>query len=180
MIYTPTKLNGAFVIEPQPIRDERGFFSYLFDAREAAAHGLRVGVVQVKLSYNVSKGTLRGMHYQAPPAAEVKLVRCTRGAVWDIIVDVRPDSPTYLQHIGVELSAENRKSLYVPQLFAHGYQTLTDDAEVVYQVDEYYAPQTERGLRYDDPVLQLKWPIPVESVSKKDQSWPLLELAKNS
>jgi dTDP-4-dehydrorhamnose 3,5-epimerase len=136
--------------------------------------------VQVKLSYNVSKGTLRGMHYQAPPAAEVKLVRCTRGAVWDIIVDVRPDSPTYLQHIGVELSAENRKSLYVPQLFAHGYQTLTDDAEVVYQVDEYYAPQTERGLRYDDPVLQLKWPIPVESVSKKDQSWPLLELAKNS
>src|SRR5262245_15639503 len=175
MIYTATKLGGAFIIEPAPIKDERGFFTYLFDAKEAAGHGLRVGCVQVKLSYNYRKGTLRGMHYQAAPATEVKLVRCTRGAVWDIIVDARPESPTYLQHIGVELSADNRKALYVPQMFAHGYQTLTDDAEVVYQVDEYYAPQTERGMRYDDPVLGLQWPLPVASVSPKDQAWPLLK-----
>jgi dTDP-4-dehydrorhamnose 3,5-epimerase len=174
MIYTATKLAGAFIIEPQPIRDDRGFFTYLLDAKEAAEHGLSVGCVQVKLSYNFKKGTLRGMHYQTEPATEVKLVRCTRGSVWDIIVDVRPGSPTYLQHIGVELSAENRKALYVPQMFAHGYQTLVDDSEVVYQVDEYYAPQTERGLRYDDPALQLQWPVPVTSVSKRDQAWALL------
>jgi dTDP-4-dehydrorhamnose 3,5-epimerase len=174
MIYTETKLRGAFIIEPELIRDERGAFTYLFESREAAAKGLRTNVVQVKLSYNIRKGTLRGMHYQAPPAAEVKLVRCTRGVVWDVIVDVRPDSPTYLQHIGVELSADNRKALYVPQMFAHGYQTLTDDAEVVYQVDEFYAPQHERGLRYDDPKLKINWPVPVDSISKKDHAWQLL------
>lgn len=174
MIYTETKLRGAFVIEPEMIRDERGSFAYLFESREAAAHGLRTGVCQVKLSHNHHKGTLRGMHYQVPPAAEMKLVRCIRGAVWDVIVDLRPESPTYLQHIGVELSAENRKSLYVPQLFAHGYQTLTDDAEVVYQVDEFYAPAHERGIRHNDPRLGIEWPLPVASISKKDELWPLL------
>jgi len=174
MIYTETKLPGAFVIEAQMIRDDRGGFAYLFESREAASKGLRTGCVQVKLSTNVKKGTLRGMHYQVPPAAEVKLVRCIRGAVWDIIVDIRPDSPTYLQSFGVELSAENRKALYVPQLFAHGYQTLTDDAEVVYQVDEFYAPQHERGMRFDDPKLNLQWPLGVASISAKDQAWPLL------
>lgn len=174
MIYTETKLRGAFVVEPEMIRDERGAFAYLFESREAAKHGLRTGIVQVKLSTNVHKGTLRGMHYQVAPAAEVKYVRCTRGAVWDVIVDVRPDSPTYLQHFGAELSAENRKALYVPQMFAHGYQTLTDDAEVVYQVDEFYAPQQERGMRHDDPKLGILWPLPVASISKKDEAWPLL------
>ncbi|HWP41455.1 MAG TPA: dTDP-4-dehydrorhamnose 3,5-epimerase [Tepidisphaeraceae bacterium] len=174
MIYTPTKLAGAVVLEPQPIRDERGFFAYLLDVRDAQAHGLSVGLAQVKLSYNFKKGTLRGMHWQAPPAAEVKLVRCTRGAILDVIVDLRADSPTYLQHIAVELTADNRKALYVPQLFAHGYQTLTDDVEVVYQVDEFYAPQHERGLRYDDPALGIHWPLPVSSLSRKDASWPLI------
>ena len=176
MKYTATTLDGAFVIDPEPIRDERGFFTYLFDSKEAESHGLRTGCVQVKLSFNHHKGTLRGMHYQVPPSAEIKLVRCTCGAVWDIIVDVRPGSPTYLQHFGVELSADNRRALYVPQMFAHGYQTLTDDAEVVYQVDEFYAPKTERGLRYDDPALKLQWPLSVHSISKRDQAWPLLEV----
>ena len=174
MIYTPTRLAGAVILEPQPICDERGFFAYLLDVRDAQAHGLRVSLAQVKLSYNFKKGTLRGMHWQTPPAAEVKLVRCTRGAILDVIVDLRPDSPTYLQHIAVELTADNRKALYVPQLFAHGYQTLTDDVEVVYQVDEFYAPQHERGLRYDDPALGIHWPLPVTSLSRKDASWPLI------
>jgi dTDP-4-dehydrorhamnose 3,5-epimerase len=175
MIYTQTKLRGAYVIDIQPIGDDRGFFSYLFDAKEAASHGLSVKLAQVKLSYNPKKGTLRGMHYQAAPALESKLIRCTRGAILDIVVDVRKDSPTYLQHVAVELTANNRKALYVPPLFAHGYQTLADDSEVVYQVDEYYAPQAERGLRFDDPALGLEWPLPVSNLSAKDRSWALIE-----
>jgi dTDP-4-dehydrorhamnose 3,5-epimerase len=115
------------------------------------------------------------MHYQAAPALESKLIRCTRGAILDIVVDVRKDSPTYLQHVAVELTANNRKALYVPPLFAHGYQTLADDSEVVYQVDEYYAPQAERGLRFDDPALGLEWPLPVSNLSAKDRSWALIE-----
>jgi dTDP-4-dehydrorhamnose 3,5-epimerase len=174
MIYTETNLRGAFVIEPQTIRDDRGFFAYLFDVREAASHGVRVGVAQVKLAYNHQKGTLRGMHYQAAPSTETKLIRCTRGAVWDVIVDMRPDSPTYRKSFGVELTADNRKALYVPQLFAHGYQTLCDDVEVIYQVDEFYAPQHERGVRFDDPALGLSWPLPVSVMSPKDRNWPLL------
>jgi dTDP-4-dehydrorhamnose 3,5-epimerase len=174
MIYTETNLRGAFVIEPQPIHDDRGFFTYLFDVREAAGHGVSVGVAQVKLSYNHQKGTLRGMHYQAAPSTETKLIRCTRGAVWDVIVDMRSDSPTYLKNFSVELTADNRKALYVPQMFAHGYQTLCDDVEVIYQVDEFYAPQHERGVRWNDPLLGLQWPLPVTLMSKKDENWPLL------
>jgi dTDP-4-dehydrorhamnose 3,5-epimerase len=174
MNYVETKLKGAFIIEPQPIHDNRGFFAYLFDAHEAASHGLATQLAQVKLSYNDRKGTVRGMHYQAAPALESKLVRCIRGAVYDIIVDMRPDSPTYLQHIGVELNTDNRRALYVPPLFAHGYQTLCDECEVVYQVDTFYAPEHERGVRYDDPLLRLRWPIAVNAVSRKDQTWPLL------
>ena len=177
MKFTETALAGAFIIDVEPIADDRGFFTYLYCARQAAEHGIATEVAQVKLSYNKRKGTLRGMHYQVPPAAETKLVRCTRGAVWDVIVDLRPDSPTYLQHVGVELSVDNRRGLFVPALFAHGYQTLTDGAEVTYQVDEFYAPQHERGLRYDDPRLALRWPLPVEVISSKDASWPLLEPA---
>jgi dTDP-4-dehydrorhamnose 3,5-epimerase len=180
LIYTPTNLSGAFVIDVQPIRDERGFFSYLFDAREAASHGLRVGLAQVKLSYNNRKGTLRGMHYQVSPAAEIKLIRCTRGAVWDVIVDMRPDSPTYLKSFGLELSAENRTALYVPQMFAHGYQTLADDTEVVYQVDEFYAPQHERGVRYDDPAIGLDWPLAVADMSPRDRAWKLIEKSQKA
>jgi dTDP-4-dehydrorhamnose 3,5-epimerase len=174
MIYTETNLAGAFVIDIAPIRDDRGFFTYLFESREAATHGLRIGVAQVKLSFNHHKGTLRGMHWQAAPAAEIKLIRCTRGAIWDVIVDMRPESPTYLQNFGVELTAENRRALYVPQLFAHGYLTLEDNTEVVYQVDEFYSPKNERGLRWDDPALKLKWPVPVSNVSPRDEQWALL------
>ncbi len=175
MKFTETALAGAFIIDIAPIADDRGFFTYLYCARQAAEQGIATSVAQVKLSYNKRKGTLRGMHFQVPPAAETKLVRCTRGAVWDVIVDLRPDSPTYLKNLGVELSADNHRALFVPALFAHGYQTLTDDAEVTYQVDEFYAPQHERGLRYDDPRLALRWPLPVGAVSPKDASWPLLE-----
>jgi dTDP-4-dehydrorhamnose 3,5-epimerase len=177
MKFTETALKGAFIIDIEPIADDRGYFTYLFCAEQAAEHGLATRVAQVKLSYNKRKGTLRGMHFQVPPAAETKLVRCPRGAVWDVIVDLRPDSPTYLQHAGVELSADNHRGLFVPAMFAHGYQTLTDDTEVAYQVDEFYAPQHERGLRYDDPRLKLSWPLAVEVISPKDASWPLLEAA---
>jgi dTDP-4-dehydrorhamnose 3,5-epimerase len=179
MIYTPTALRGAYIIDVKPIADERGFFTYLYCANEAAEQGISSTVAQVKLAYNRRKGTLRGMHYQVPPAAETKLIRCTRGAVWDVIVDLRRESPTYLQNLGVELTADNHRALYVPAMFAHGYQTLSDDAEVSYQVDEFYAPQHERGLRWDDPRLAIDWPLPVSILSPKDAAWPLLEAAES-
>jgi len=177
MTFTPTALAGAFIIDVEPVVDDRGFFTYLFCAKQAAEHGIATTVAQVKLSYNRRRATLRGMHFQVPPAAETKLVRCTRGAIYDVIVDLRKGSPTYLKHVGVELSADNRRAVFVPALFAHGYQTLTDDAEVTYQVDEFYAPQHERGLRYDDPRLAIRWPMGVEVISPKDASWPLLDAA---
>lgn len=175
MKFVETDITGAYVIEPEVLRDERGFFARTFCAREFTEHGLKPVVAQSNLSFNDREGTLRGMHYQLPPAAEAKLVRCTRGAIYDVIVDLRPDSPTYMSHVGVELSEENRAALYVPELFAHGYQALTDGAEVVYQVSEFYAPGHERGLRYDDPALGIEWPLPVSVISEKDRSWPPFE-----
>jgi dTDP-4-dehydrorhamnose 3,5-epimerase len=175
MVYTETNLAGAFVIDLEKIEDSRGFFAYLFEAKEMAARGLSTACVQVKLSHNLRKGTVRGMHWQKPPAAETKLVRCIRGAVHDVIVDLRKDSPTYLQHVAVELSAENHRALYVPREFAHGYQTLTDGAEVMYHVDEFYAPQHEAGLRFDDPTLRIAWPLPISDMSPKDAAWELLK-----
>jgi len=175
MKFTATNLRDAWVVELEPRADDRGFFSRTFCAREFEEHGLKPVFVQANLSYNYKKGTLRGMHYQLPPGAETKLVRCTAGAIYDVIVDLRPESPTYLQHFGIELTAENRKSLYVPELFGHGYLTLTDGAEVVYQVGEFYAPGHERGLRYDDPALGIQWPVAIELLSEKDRNWPLLE-----
>jgi dTDP-4-dehydrorhamnose 3,5-epimerase len=177
MRYTPTPLAGTFVIEMEKIADSRGYFANLFESREAATHGIDVNIVQIKLSYNVRKGTLRGMHLQLPPAAESKLVRCIRGAVHDVIVDLRENSPTYLKHFSIDLSAENGSALYVPKMFAHGYQTLTDDAEVMYQVDAFYSPGHEKGLRYDDPALGIKWPLPVDELSPKDAAWPLIDPA---
>lgn len=174
MKFTETKLKGAFIIELEERTDSRGFFARTFCAREFEEHGLKPAVVQCNMSYNHKKGTMRGMHYQIEPAMEAKLVRCTRGAVYDVIVDMRPDSPTYLQHIGVELTADNRKALYVPEMFAHGYLTLVDGAEVFYQVSEFYTPGTERGLRYDDPALGIEWPVPIEVISEKDAAWALL------
>jgi dTDP-4-dehydrorhamnose 3,5-epimerase len=177
MLYTPTPLAGAFVIEVQKLEDERGFFAYAFDAKEAAAHGLNPAVAQMKISYNHIRGTVRGLHWQNPPAGEVKTIRCVRGRIWDVIVDLRPTSPSYLKNFAVELSADNRRCIYVPEKFAHGYQTLSDDAEVLYQVSNFYAPQHEAGLRYNDPVLGIAWPLPVASVSPKDENWPLLDAA---
>lgn len=175
MIFSETKLRGAFLIDPEVREDERGFFARTFCQREFEAHGLKPGVAQCNLSFNQQAGTLRGLHYQAPPVAETKLVRCTRGAVLDVIVDLREGSPTYLQHVAVELSEDNRRALYVPELFAHGYQALTDGAEVTYQVGEFYTPGYERGLRFDDPRLAIPWPLPVTVMSDKDRAWPLLQ-----
>jgi len=174
MRYAPTPLAGAFVLDLEKIEDSRGYFAYLFDSAEAQQHGLRTEVLQVKLSSNKVKGTLRGMHLQLPPAQESKLLRCIRGAIYDVIVDLRTDSPTYLHHFGVELSSDNHRALYVPPMFAHGYQTLTDHAEVMYQVDQEYSPGHEMGLRYDDPALKIRWPLPVTQISEKDKAWPLV------
>ena len=175
MLFTETPLKGAFVIDLEHRNDHRGFFARTFCAKEFEDHGLKPTVAQCNLSYNHKKGTLRGMHYQTPPAAETKLIRCTQGAIYDVIIDMRPDSPTYLAHFGIELTAENRRALYVPEMFAHGYQALTDGAEVIYQVGEFYTPGYERGLRYNDPVFKIEWPLPVTEISEKDQSWPLFE-----
>lgn len=175
MKFTPTKLRGAFIIDIETREDPRGGFARTFCQKEFEAHGLKPTVAQCNLSYNHRAGTLRGMHYQVAPACETKLIRCTRGAIWDVIIDMRPDSPTYRQHIGVELTADNHRALYVPEMFAHGYQALTDGAEVVYQVGEFYTPGYERGLRYDDPAFAIDWPMPVSVISDKDAAWPLFE-----
>ena len=175
MLLTRTALPGATIIDLDVKSDSRGFFARTFCREEFAQAGLDPMVEQCSLAYNHLAGTVRGMHYQLPPAAEAKLVRCTRGAILDIIVDLRPESPTYFQHIAVELTADNRRALYVPPMFAHGYQTLVDATEVSYQVSERYAPGMERGLRFDDPALALPWPAPVTVVSDKDLAWPPLQ-----
>jgi dTDP-4-dehydrorhamnose 3,5-epimerase len=171
MIFTETKLKGAFVIDIERREDSRGFFARAFCQHEFEAHGLKPMIAQANLAFNHKTGTLRGMHFQLPPAAETKLVRCTRGAILDIIVDLRPESPTYLQHIAVELSEDNSRALYVPERFAHGYQVLRDRTETSYQVGEFYTPGSEGGLLYNDPRLGLQWPLPVAVISDKDQQW---------
>ena len=173
MRFTETELQGAFAIDLEPREDERGFFARAWCEQELADHGLDTRVSQCNLAYNTKEGTLRGMHYQAPPHAEVKLVRCTSGGVYDVIIDLRPDSPSYMGWIGVELTAENRRALYVPEGFAHGYQTLSDGTETYYQVSAPYTPAAERGVRWDDPVFGIEWPPAAERViSEKDRAWP--------
>ena len=174
MRFIPTKLPGAFLIEPEPRADDRGFFARTFCVREFREHGLVTQFVQCSISVNRQAGTLRGMHYQLPPSCEAKLVRCTAGAIFDVIVDLRRDSPTYLQHFGVDLTAPNRRALYVPEMFAHGFQTLEDETEVFYQISEFYAPDKSTGLRFDDPKLAIHWPRPIATISEKDHLWPLL------
>jgi len=174
LIITTTDIAGVAVIDLDLREDHRGFFARTFDRQEFVDAGLEPVVEQCNLSFNYAAGTLRGMHFQVSPHPETKLVRCTRGAIVDIIVDMRPDSPTRLQHVQVELTAENRRALYVPPYFAHGYQTLVDGTEVTYQVGGAYTPAAERGLRHDDPDLGLTWPLPVSVISDKDRSWPLL------
>ena len=174
MIFTETTLSGAFIIDLERREDDRGFFARVFCQNEFTDHGLKPLIAQANIAFNTRKGTLRGMHFQFPPAAETKLVRCTRGAIVDIIVDLRPESPTYLQHVAVELSADNHRALYVPERFAHGYQVLEDITETSYQVGEFYTPEAEGGLRHDDPRLGLTWPLPVTEITEKDQAFPLL------
>lgn len=172
MKYTPTEVDGVMIVDLEPHGDDRGLFARTFDAQDFAAHGLDATVSQCNLSYNVAKGTLRGMHLQVPPHAEGKLVRCTAGAIVDVAVDVRPDSPTRGRHVMVELSAANRRALFLPPYVAHGYQTLTENAEVIYQTSGPYAPGAERGYRHDDPAFGIAWPLPVQAMSGKDASWP--------
>jgi dTDP-4-dehydrorhamnose 3,5-epimerase len=176
MLFTETKLRGAFIIDIQPHNDNRGFFARAFCQKEFEAHGLKPVIAQSNVAFNISKGTLRGMHFQFPPAAETKVVRCTRGAILDIIVDLRPESPTYLEHIAVELTEDNHRALYVPERFAHGYQVLADKTETSYQVGEFYTPGCEGGLLYSDPKLGLSWPLPVSVISDKDQVWAPLSV----
>jgi dTDP-4-dehydrorhamnose 3,5-epimerase len=175
VIITKTAIEGPAIIDLELREDDRGFFARTFDVAEFEAAGLNPAVEQCNASYNHKAGTLRGMHYQLAYAPEVKLVRCIRGAIVDKIVDMRPDSPTYLEHVSVELTAENRRALYVPAMFAHGYQTLVDGTEVIYQVTGKYTPDAERGQLYSDPALKLEWPLEVTTISAKDAGWALLE-----
>ena len=172
MNFKETKLGGAFVIDLEMHEDNRGFFARAWCSREFEAHGLLGSLAQSNISFNREAGTLRGMHYQAAPHEEAKLVRCTKGAIYDVIIDLRPHSPTYLEWVAVELSADNYKMVYVPEGFAHGYQTLVDGTEVFYQVSEFYAPAAERGVRYDDPVFEINWSMDVVLISSKDRNWP--------
>jgi dTDP-4-dehydrorhamnose 3,5-epimerase len=174
VIFTETPLSGAWVIELERRGDDRGFFARTFCTREFAAHGLVTAFVQGNMSLSATPGTLRGLHYQHAPAAETKLMRCVQGAMWDVIVDLRPDSTTYLQGFGTELGAANGRALYVPKGFAHGFQTLQPNTVAFYMVDEFYTPGVEDGLRYDDPALGLDWPLTVTEISDKDRTWPLI------
>lgn len=173
MVFVETKLKGVFIIEPERREDERGFFARTFCQREFEAHGVDARVAQCSVSFNKRKGTLRGLHYQIAPHAESKLVRCTRGAIYDVAVDLRLDSPTFKQWAAVELSADNRKALYIPAGCAHGFQTLVDDTEVYYQISEVYHPESARGVRWDDPAFGIKWPITENTtISEKDLCYP--------
>lgn len=180
MIFRETSLNGAFVVDPEPHRDERGFFARTWCVDEFASHGLEFQIVQQNLSVNPVRGTLRGLHYQAEPHAEAKLIRCSRGAIYDVIVDVRRNSSTFRQWIAVRLRAYDYRMLYVPRGFAHGFQTLLPDSEVTYLVSHRFIPAAGRGLRYDDPAVGIQWPLPVTRISKQDRSWPLFREAETS
>lgn len=174
MIYRETGLPGALVIDPERIEDERGFFARTWCREEFERRGLKNGIAQCSVSFNRRRGTVRGVHYQAAPHEEVKLVRCTRGAIFDVIVDLRAGSPTYRRWFGVELNDENRLLLYVPEGFAHGFQTLVDNAEVFYQITPEYAPQAARGVRWDDPALGIHWPLEATVISARDRAYALL------
>lgn len=174
MEFETTPINGAYVVRMKKIEDERGFFARLFCQDEFKAQGLADAVVQANLSHNEHAGTVRGMHYQTSPALETKLVRCIRGAIVDVIVDMRPESDTYQQHYSIKLSENSDTALFVPAMCAHGFQTLEPNSDVFYMVSGKYHPDSERGLRHDDPALGINWPRSVDHISSKDQQWPLL------
>jgi dTDP-4-dehydrorhamnose 3,5-epimerase len=178
MLFTETILKGAYLIEPEKLEDERGFFARSFCVREFEKHGLNPRLVQCNISHNIKKGTLRGMHYQKAPCAEAKLVRCTRGAIYDVIVDLRPDSPGFKMNFGIRLDGSNRKMLYIPEGFAHGFITLEDDSEVFYQMSEFYSPQHAAGFRWNDPFFRIQWPpLEVAVISERDKTYPDFESA---
>lgn len=179
VIFTETKLKGAFIIDLERREDSRGFFARGFCMNEFKERGLKPVIAQANMAYNRKSGTVRGMHFQYPPAAETKLVRCTRGAIVDIIVDLRPESSTFLEHISVELNEDNQRALYVPERFAHGYQALRDNTDTSYQVGEFYSPSNEGGIMYNDPRLGLRWPLPVTVVSEKDRKFQPLDQIEN-
>ena len=174
MVFTETKLKGAFIIDLEPIQDERGFFARTWCKKEFDAHGLNSDLVQCNTSFNKKKGTLRGMHYQTAPYAEAKLVRCTMGAIYDVIIDLREGSKTFREWVGIELSARNRRMLYVPEGFAHGFQTLEDNSEVFYQMSEFYHSECTGGVRWDDPLFSIEWPFPNAVISEKDGGYKFL------
>lgn len=172
MIFTATEISGAFVIEIERKEDERGFFARTWDGDELRAHGLDANIVQSSISYNARRATLRGMHYQRAPHEETKLVRCTAGAIHDVLVDLRPSSPTHRKWIAIELSAENRRTLYVPRGVAHGFITLTDASEVLYSIGTAYVAEASAGVRWDDPAFAIAWPFEPEVISERDRTWP--------
>lgn len=172
MIFVETALRGAFVIEPEPVEDSRGFFARTWCEREMREQGMETKLVQCSISFNKARGTLRGMHFQAPPCEETKIVRCTRGSIHDVILDLRQGSPTFKRHIEVTLSAANHRMLYVPKNFAHGFLTLEDSTEVFYQISEFYSPEHSRGVRWNDPAFGIDWPFPPSVMSDRDRSYP--------
>ena len=177
MIFTQIELAGAYIVDLKQLADDRGFFARGYCSKEFESHGLAPNIVQSNISFNFKKATLRGMHYQVSPFAETKLMRCTRGAIYDVIIDLRPRSKTFRQWFGVELTEENYRMLYVPEGFAHGFETLTDRCEVVYHVSEFYTPNAEQGIRYNDPTFEIRWPLDVQVISAKDRSWPDFSLS---
>jgi len=176
MRFTDTEIAGAKVIDPSPHQDERGRFMRVWCAREFAEHGLSFTPVQANMGFSVHKGTVRGMHFQEVPALEAKLVRCTRGSMLDVVLDLRPDSATYGKWYGIELTPQNGRMLYVPEQCAHGYQTLEDDTEMYYMASHGYTPSASRGVRFDDPAFHIQWPLKPTAISEQDRNWPLIEL----
>ena len=173
MVFVTTKLQGVFIIDVETKEDDRGFFARTFCQHEFEAHGLNPRVAQCSTSFNKNKGTLRGMHYQAAPYAEVKVVRCTAGAIYDVAVDLRQDSPSHKKWVAIKLTAENRRALYIPAGCAHGFQTLEDDSEVYYQISNFYHPESARGVRWNDPAIGIDWPaVEARTISEKDRSYP--------
>ncbi len=172
MIFTETALQGAFVVDMERRADERGFFARTYCQREFASHGLVQTTAQCNLAFNALAGTLRGMHWRCPQSPEAKLVRVVRGAIVDVIIDLRPHSPTYLQHVAVELSEANHRALYVPEMFAHGFQTLVDNTEIYYHMSQYYEPEYDRAARWNDPAFGIQWPLPNPIMNERDRSYP--------
>lgn len=172
MRFDETPLAGAYVIELEPSVDERGYFARTWCAREFAAHGIAMDIRQCNVSVNRARHTLRGMHYQAEPHAEAKVVSCTRGALFDVIIDLRPDSPTFKRHFAIELNDDNRRGLYIPPGFAHGFETLVDNTEVYYQMSAFYEPAAATGVRWDDPAFGIRWPAPPQVMSERDRGYP--------